>query len=148
MDHSVRAWLRVGGPNGAKRSDRKDETALGEGKPKKIDAPKSLDASPLPLFLSGPLKNATRLPKAEVESKLGKRLCEGIKGTLEFGGHSGHGKVSMETRLHPDAPFGVVAAHWTITGEMSPGRPTVRQEWKLKLIDFGENAATEMPEAE
>ena len=60
----------------------------------------------------------------------------------------------METRLHPDAPFGVVSSHWTIAvtlfnkSKEGADREAVEDiEMHLKLIDFGDKAVSEMPDA-
>ena len=98
LEHVVRAWIRHG-----------------EDEPKKLEKPDEFSASPLPLILSGPWKDAKELEKAEVECKLGKLACKGVEGTLEFDlGKGGVMKCKFEDRLHADSPFGVVTSHWTL----------------------------------
>jgi len=128
LEHAVRAW--------EKRE---------KGEPRKMKDQKSADEGPLPILLAGPLKDAKALPKTEVESKLGKLQCEGVTGTLEF--KLAHGEVikcALENRLHPDAPFGVVSARWMIE---SPRRMEGKMDWTMKLIDFGDKAVSDMPDA-
>jgi len=128
LDHAVRAWRQ-----------------RGKGGPQKLKDPKSADEGPLPILLAGPLKDAKSLPKTEVDSKLGKLQCEGVTGTLEFKvAHGETVKCALENRLHPDAPFGAVSTHWLIEG--APGLEG-KMDWTMKLIDFGDKAASEMPDA-
>jgi hypothetical protein len=131
MDHAVRAW------------ELQDQA----GKTKKIEDPKNFIESFLPLFLPGPLKDAKPLPKAEVESKLGKRQCDGVTGRLEFKYGKESLRVLMENRLHPDAPFGVVAGRWTLDS-VGPETGQTIVRCNFKLIDLGEKATSEMPDAD
>ncbi len=130
QDHVLRAWK--GGL---------------DGKPEKASGPWP--------FLVGPPKDAKHLDKVEVKSKLGKLMCEGVVGSLEIG-TPGESKAQclMENRLHGDAPFGVVSTHWTSTiiSVNKPKDGSVPQEngkveLNLKLIDFGDKAVSEMPDA-
>jgi hypothetical protein len=49
----------------------------------------------------------------------------------------------LESRLHPDSPFGVVSSHWVLkTPETSHTQALM--EWNLKLIDFGDGAKSKI----
>ncbi len=129
LNHTLRAWYR----------SEADDCS------QKIDSP-SDGRTPLPIILSGPLENSKRLEAAETESKLGKLTCNGIQGTLTLKSRRGalpeiRQKWKLESRLHPDSPFGVVASSWTLD---SPRGTLV---WHLKLVDFGKNATSKMPDA-
>jgi hypothetical protein len=129
MDHIIRAW-------------RQEE----KGPPKEVKEPNDIGEGPLPILLSGPIKDGKTLAKTEVESKLGKLSCEGVSGRLELTSkYQGVFKFFLENRLHPDAPFGVVINHWTL--ESPPGLEVGTMDWTMKLIDYGDKATSEMPDA-
>jgi hypothetical protein len=129
LEHVLRAWMKHG-----------------EAAPRKLEKPNSIDAGPLPLVLSGPWKDAKQLDKAAVDCKLGKVACAGVQGTLEFKIHGGNMKCKLEKRLHADSPFGVAASRWTL--EMPDGPSGMgAMDWNLKLVDFGENAKSKMPDS-
>ena len=128
LEHAVRAWGR-----------------LGEAEPKKLEKLNDVNASPLPIILSGPWKDVKELEDAEVESKLGKLACKGVEGTLEFKTTKDTGmKCKFKNRLHADSPFGVVTSHWTLLLPKSNGES---MNWTLKLVDVGENAKSKLPDA-
>jgi hypothetical protein len=131
LEHAVRAWqLR------------------GKGKPRELKDPQNVDNGPIPLLLSGPLKDAKALEKVEVESKLGKLACEGQSGTLELNGSRNTTfKAKVESRLHPDAPFGVVSSRWALEIRDKEGQESMGMDWTLKLSDSGDKAASEMPDS-
>ena len=130
LDHVLRAWYR---------SEADDSS-------QKMDDP-SDGRTPLPIILSGPLADGQRLRAAEIDSKLGTLACEGMQGTLKLTTARGgalpqiHEKWNVETRVHPKSPFGVVAYSWTLNSS----RETLA--WHMKLLDFGENATSKMPDA-
>jgi hypothetical protein len=100
------------------------------------------------VLLAGPLKDAKALEKAEVESKLGKLACEGQSGNLELKGNRDMVfKARLETRLHDDAPFGVVGSRWTMEVTEKDGKGSMKMDWNLKLIDVGDKATSEIPDA-
>lgn len=167
LEHAIRAWRPAG--KSMKRDSQKDkvESPLADEKFEKVDnLMMELRDGLLPVIviLSGLPKDATPLPKAEVESKLGKLQCEGMTGSLDIAG-PGTSKMrcAVENRLHPEAPFGVVSSRWTIPllaaeakKVKNPQKGTIEsEEWKeagkvelnLKLIDFGDKATSEMPDA-
>ena len=150
LDHAVRAWVLESGPK---------QTA---GKPRPMKEVKAFAEGPLPLILSGPPKDARPLDKEEVDSKLGKLACEGVSGVLEFKEQRTTIRITPETRLNAKAPFGVVGSRWTIERGMEAGTKSEgdaktkqiakirssRQEWNLKLTDFGDGAKSELPDAQ
>jgi len=132
LDHAIRAW----------------KWAKGEGEPEKMKDLRDPDDAPIHVILSGPLKDAKQLPKAEVEGKLGELLCEGVTGSLELKLSGGATfRYVLENRMHRRAPFGIVTSRWTETIVKGYKGAGSKQEWNLKLIDFGENAKSEMPGA-
>jgi hypothetical protein len=130
LDHVLRAWYR------SEADDSSD----------KMDNPRD-GRTALPLILAGPLKHSERLGIANVESKLGKRVCDGERGTIELTSTRGGAlpnlreSYKVECRLHPDSPFGVVTSRWTLDSQ----RET--RVWDLRLVDFGDNATSKMPDA-
>jgi len=132
LEHVIRAWAQSG---------------QSKGKPRELKDANNIDEGPSPLILAGPLKDPQQLDKVEIESKLGKLMCAGESGTVEFKmKRGGTMKGTLESRLHPDAPFGVVASKWTlqIQEEKSPAMTMV---WDFKLADFGEKAKSELRDA-
>jgi hypothetical protein len=132
LEHTLRAWIKSG-----------------DGETRKLPKPSDFDKGPLPIVLSRPWKNVKQLDKIEVESKLGKLQCEGVQGLLELPMRKQNGMMLMrcklESRLHPDSPFGVVSSRWTIrTPEASPTQATM--EWDLKLVDIGDDARSKILE--
>jgi hypothetical protein len=126
LEHVIRAWFK-----------------RGESETKKMENLDDADASPLPIVLAGPWKDAKTLDKAEVDCKLGKLLCEGVQSSREFKlRREGVLKCMQEVRLHPDAPFGVVGGRWVIDAPRAPN-----MEWTLKLKDVGEKAESKIPDA-
>jgi hypothetical protein len=129
LDHVVRGWIA--------RNDRQ---------PEKLTDPKDFETSPLPIMLAPPLKDAKKLEAVVVESKLGKLSCEGLTGSAKFDNQRGQAvDLTLESRLHPKAPFGVVSSRWTmkITGD---GKPAGEMTWNLRLSDLGEDAKSELPD--
>jgi hypothetical protein len=130
LDHVLRAWYR----SEADDSSQKMENP-GDGR------------TPLPIILSGPLQDGERLATAEIDSKLGKLACEGVRGTLKLNSSRGdalpdiYQKCELENRMHAASPFGVVTSRWTLH---SVNGTLV---WHLTLVDIGENAASKMPDA-
>lgn len=127
LAHVIRAWLR------------KDDK-----KPEKIDIAndfRNLEDSPWLVILAGPLKDAKQLDAITVESKRGKLSCAGVNGTMPLGGQDSKGVVSVETRLHDNAPFGVVSSRWVLT-HGKEGTMT----FQLKLADYGTKAQSELPD--
>src|SRR5262249_5549019 len=63
-----------------------------------------------PAYLAGPLQDERKLDKQLVESKLGALECEGVTGWIEYQEGDLHTRATFETRLHEEAPFGVVSS--------------------------------------
>ena len=114
-----------------------------DGKSEQMVNPNNIN-TPLPLILSKPWENVKHLEKAEVKSKLGSRNCEGVEGTIELRGERRYEKWELENRLHTDSPFGVVTSRWKLAPRQEGGGAMT---WNLKLVDFGENAKSKMPDA-
>jgi hypothetical protein len=104
------------------------------------------------MALAGPPKRVSKLAKAEVESKLGKLTCEGFRGMLEFNDPIAmiRSTTTIETRLHAKAPFGVVSTRLTIEeaweAETKPDHG-MKMVWDFKLVDLGDGAKSELPDA-
>jgi hypothetical protein len=130
LDHAIRAWY-------------KEDPLM----PREMKNPKDIDLGPLPIILSNPWKESKQLEKAEVESKLGKQTLEGIAGTLEFKIRGDKTmQYSLENRLHPDAPFGVVTSRWKCEQQID-NKMEMLVDLTYKLTDFGNDAKSEMPDA-
>jgi len=130
LKHAVRAW--------SKHQDR--------DQPKELKDPANFERGPLPLVLAAPSKDQKELEAVVVPSKAGDLACKGMEGKVEF--HSDRVRTikgTIETRLHPKAPFGTVSSHWAL--EMHDDGPSkVRKATlNLKLADFGTGAKSEMP---
>ena len=130
LDHVVRGWIR---------ENEQKVVALAD--------PKEMRRSPLPVVLAGPLKDAKRLEPIEVESKLGKLSCPGVTGVVEVAGGPGPQQqgMTLETRRHQKAPFGVVTSNWKpqMPGD-ADGKASMVMEFKLS--DLGTGAKSELPE--
>ncbi len=136
LDHVIRGWMR-----------------RGKGKPQKISISANNQRA-LASILPGQLEDARPLPKIVVESKLGKLSCAGVAGSIEIEGPMGGMQpMNLEDRLHPDAPFGLVGSRGSFeaklqrsVGDVKEG--TVKVQWNFKLTDYGDGAASEMPDAD
>ena len=129
LEHVLRGWIRQG-----------------NAKPKELKSPRDPLQSMLPVVLAPPLQDQRRLEKKAVESKLGKLTCEGVTGYIRFEIASGPfraGKMTMETRLHPKAPFGVVSSQWVFSLEQE-GQAPREFTTSLTLKDFGSKAKSEL----
>jgi hypothetical protein len=150
LDHAVRAWTAEG--SGANKAE----------KPREMKNVKFFQEGLLPVILTGPLKDPKRLGEAVVESKLGKLPCEGVSGVAELEEPQEAFRFTLETRVHAEAPFGVVSSRWTTEeipiepplpkgvkeAKPRPNRvaiPATELSWKLE--DFGYDAKSELPDA-
>ena len=128
MEHLVRAWNQVG-----------------KDKPDKITTPMLGRSTLLLTIFSGPWKDAKKLEPVDVSSKLGTLPCEGVQGTLEITLKPGiKEKTTLNNRLHPKSPFGVVTGHWMVdrSGPEADDPPATVD---IKLTDFGDNASSQIP---
>lgn len=125
----IQAWLRKGNE-----------------KAQPLTEPSDINKGPLPIILSGPWENAQSLPKATIEGKLGKLECVGEQGTLTFKAEkAGNIICRVENRTHEKSPFGIITCNWVLElPEMRGIKASI--EWNLKFLDFGENAASKLPE--
>jgi len=140
LDHLIRAWKTFSPGTAQTRAPTKVE----------LRDPMGAIGTPMVMLLAlaGPLKDAKPLPKAEVESKLGRLQCEGVTGTVELNRAVGAPmRWVMENRLHPDAPFGVVSGRWKSGLVTADGAQNRGIEYTLKVTDFGDKAVSEMPDA-
>ena len=56
-------------------------------------------------------------------------------------------KGKFKSRLHADSPFGVAISHWTLQPPENAPVKTGDMEWDIKLVDFGADAKSKMPDA-
>jgi hypothetical protein len=131
LDHAVRAWIgRIPGTAST------------------LAHPEDVEEGPLPVILAGPFKDVKSLGKATVESKLGKLSCEGVVGRLVLKSPQGSTfHIVMENRLHPNAPFGVVTSKVAVESPKTAARPKLAMKWSLTLLDHGDKATSELPNA-
>jgi hypothetical protein len=128
LAHVLQAWLQRGGEQ-----------------PQKLTDPGDINIGPLPIILSGPWNNVTKLEKVEIDGKLGKLSCEGTQGTLDFKmGSVGKMLCRLENRLNDKSPFGAVACNWSLELPEVQGKKAVIY-WSLKLLDVGGNAVSKLP---
>ena len=148
LNHAIRAWMADFARDAPKKPSGPDTVPKAR---QWLDVEK-LREGPLPMALAGPPKGVSKLDKAEVESKLGKLTCEGVRGVLEFNDPIAmiRSTTTIETRLHAKAPFGVVSSRWTIEetwkAETKPDHG-MKMVWDFKLVDLGDGAKSELPDA-
>lgn len=81
----------------------------------------------------------------EVTCKLGTLSCEGVQETVENELEPGtKEKVTLTNWLHPKSGFGVVAGHWIID-RSGPQANRLLATLDIKIVDLGDNAATQSP---
>jgi hypothetical protein len=131
-EHALRVWELWG------RS--KSEKA------RQIEKLPHIGQSLMPLILAGPLKEVKQVGKVDVESRLGRRSCDEESGRLEVPYPLNPAMpFTVHHHLHSDAPFGVVTTQWTQEYQSESG-PLMSLE--LELIDYGEDATSEIPDAQ
>jgi len=98
-----------------------------------------------PAFLAGPLEDRRALSPAIVKTSLGDLNAEGEAGWIAFDEGPIHSKVSFETRLHLQAPFGVLESRmiFEVTGEGGP----YTIDSRATLVATGSGAVTGLPDA-
>ncbi len=136
LEHLLKVWVK--------------QSTVADGTLRQIEDLKGTGARQLArlrLFLPGPFKTSEKLDKVAVESKLEKLEYEGLT-AHEKTDHPGN--LSLDStyiiRLHPTAPFGVVTYENTTKverGGQSEGTVTM----KLKLVDFGKDAKSALPDS-
>ena len=97
-----------------------------------------------PAFLAGPLEDPHVLPSATVKTSLGELSAEGETGWIAFDEGTMHSKVSFETRLHPKAPFGVIASR--IRFEVTTESGAYSIDAHATLVATGTGAVTGLPD--
>jgi hypothetical protein len=128
LNQMVRGWLKgKGGSN--------------DQSPEKLEAS---NFGPLRAFLAGALQDEKKLDKEVVDSKLGNQECEGVTGHAPFTEGDREGKFTFTNRLHPKAPFGLVAGRLEF-GFKRDGQVVESGTATFKLIDFGKDAISELP---
>lgn len=100
-------------------------------------------AGPLGAFLSGPAADAKKLPKETVDSKIGKLECEGIVGSLALDQGNEKVKIKLESRLHDQAPFGVVRSRLEFEVERN-GQASESGVITLNALEVTKNAKSEL----
>jgi hypothetical protein len=99
-----------------------------------------------PAFLAGPLADERRLPDTTLTVPvLGRVEAPGVTGWIEYDEGPLHTRVTFETRIHPRAPFGVVASR--IIFDVSGGEGTpYRIDSRVRLTAMGTGATSELPD--
>jgi hypothetical protein len=96
-----------------------------------------------PAYLTGKLQDEKPLPQEVVDSKLGRLTTDGVTGWIEFTEDKLHTRVTYETRLHPEAPFGVVSSR--VRFECSGDGPPYTIDGTMTLAEVGTGATTSLP---
>ncbi len=103
-------------------------------------------------FLRGPIQDTQELSPVTVETRRGTLVCGGRKAQekgrktqekTDQPDQSSHDWTYI-TRLHNSVPFGVVTQDYTMRVQQD-GKETGQTIGKMKLIDFGKGAKTEIP---
>lgn len=97
-----------------------------------------------PAFLAGPLEDRRHLPSVTVKTTLGELSAEGETGWITFDEGTMHSKVSFETRIHPKAPFGVIASR--ILFEVTSESGAYSIDANATLVASGTGAVTGLPD--
>lgn len=121
---------------------------VADGRPTQIEDLRGRGARylrPLRQFLHGPFETAKKLDKVSIDGKLGKLACEGVVASER----SEKGGVTLDStyriRLHSKAPFGVVT--WQAELKLArDGQVFGTMTMTMKLIDFGTNAESAIPD--
>jgi hypothetical protein len=91
-----------------------------------------------PAYLAGPLQDEKVLDRQPVSSKLGSLVCDGVSGWIQFREGKINTKVTFETRLHKDAPFGVVSTRMFF--EVTSDSPPYTIDSTATLVEVGGGA--------
>ena len=85
------------------------------------------------------------LEKTEIDGKLGKLQCPGVRGetSLKQGGSTFD--LKFESRLHEKAPFGIVTSTWEFERKNN-GQVGESGRFKLTLTDTQTSAVSELPD--
>lgn len=97
-------------------------------------------------FLHGPAWEVVELEALAVESKLGSLPCKGLRCTEVQKAGGAETRLTVIVRLNDQAPFGVVSYEYE-KERLRDGRSVGKRTMDLKLVDFGENAASALPDS-
>jgi hypothetical protein len=99
----------------------------------------------LEFFLSGPFQDAKDLPPEEIDGKLGKLACRGVKGLIHLEEFGEVIDIAVENRLHEHAPFGLVTSRmdWKTT---ACGELKASGTMTLRLEEISTAAKSELPD--
>lgn len=103
------------------------------------------NVGPMVMFLAKTLSDREDVDPVEIDSKLGKASCPGVKGTLKWKEGSRDNEGTVLTRRHPKAPFGVVSSQMTVTVSQD-GDEKQSGKMNFKLSDFGFDAKSDLPD--
>jgi hypothetical protein len=135
LKHVVKAWHKHSMIDGAERQIE-DLSGPGARYLKKLNP-----------MLHGPFDAAKELAAVSIDGKLGELDCKGITASEKIeqdGGFTIDSTYSL--RLHDKAPFGVVA--WEADMKVvQDGQALGTMNSKLKLVDFGNDAKSVIPDA-
>ncbi len=92
-------------------------------------------------FFHGPAWEVTQLEPEEVESKLGKTRCSGLRCVDVQTGGGIETRLSAIIRLDKRAPFGVVTYEYE-KERLRDGKSLGKRTMGLKLVDFGQDAVS------
>ena len=97
-----------------------------------------------PALLAGPLQDQKQLPPATVRTSLGTLTAEGFSGWITFDEGNQRSRVTFETRVHPKAPFGVLASRMVFDVSIEGTSYTI--DSTAELAGSGVGATTALPE--
>lgn len=150
LDHLIQGWTKIGPgkhPQTGAIIDFESKTPT-DMRPRGKDI--GINRLNLASVVSAPIQDVRNLDQEIIECKRGKFACRGIAGkqTISFqSAATGGDHFSYETRLNTEVPFGVVTHRCQSKRELSDGKwSPVTAVWSFKLIDFGKDAVTEIPE--
>lgn len=109
---------------------------------REVDDVKGLDGGPLPVFLSGPLKEEKKLKPKVVKTKLGKLKCLGVHGTKEYSQGPLNFEADVKSWLNDKVPFGVAYQEVTLSIDANGRKQKV--SFKLTAEAVGTGAKSEL----
>jgi len=136
LAHVRKGWLKISSEFGGNPQPIKD-----------LSAERLRRYNLFRIDLYGAFKTPKTLDKVIVESKLGKLECEGVTSQEKWSiNPSIIYDFTYVIRLHETAPFGVVS-HETTRATERDGIPGGAMIGTLKLVDFGKDAKSAIPES-
>lgn len=97
-------------------------------------------------FLHGPAWDVAELEAVEVDSKLGNLPCKGLRCTEVQKAGGAEMRLTVIVRLNDQAPFGVVSYEYE-KERLRDGKSVGKRTMELKLVDFGQGAASALPDS-